>query len=127
MTRQVFVLAHDAARRNAIEAVRTAPDGYFVEVKPKTRTLEQNARLWCLLDDVSRQVEWHGRRLSPTDWKFIFSSAINKMDVVPNLDNTGFVVLGQSTSKMNVKEMIEMQTLIEAFGAEKGVIWNEPL
>ena len=42
------------------------------EAKP-TRTLEQNSRLWALLTDVSRQVQWpvDGKlqRLSPEDWK----------------------------------------------------------
>jgi hypothetical protein len=39
---------------------------------------------------------------------------------VPGLDG-GFVVLGQSTSKMTKAEMCDLQTLMEAFGAEKGV------
>ena len=33
----------------------------------------------------------------------------------------GFVVLGLSTSKMTVAEMSELQTLMEAFGAQQGV------
>jgi hypothetical protein len=39
---------------------------------------------------------------------------------VPGIDG-GFVVLGKSTSKMTKGEMSELQTLIEAFGAQQGV------
>ena len=35
-----------------------------VEIKPATRTLAQNARLWAMLTDVSKQVDWYGRKLS---------------------------------------------------------------
>ncbi len=91
-----------------------------LEIKPSTRSLEQNARLWAMLSDISRQVDWYGRKLTPDDWKHVFSAALKKQDVVPGLDG-GFVVLGLSTSKMTKAEMCDLQTLMEAFGAEKGV------
>ncbi len=119
--RQWFVMAHEEARRRAIQAVQNAPDGYVVEVKPKTRSLAANAKLWAMLTEVGNQVVWHGRRLSPECWKHIFSSALKKQEVVPNLDGTGFVVLGQSTSQMTVREMGDLIELITAFGAERGV------
>lgn len=92
----------------------------ILELKPETRSLEQNSRLWAMLGEVSEQVVWHGRKLSPTDWKCVFSASLRKQDVVPGLDN-GFVVLGLSTSKMTRAEMADLQTLIEAFGAQQGV------
>ena len=91
-----------------------------LEVKPSTRSLEQNARLWAMLTDISRQVDWYGRKLTPDEWKHVFSAALKKQDVVPGIDG-GFVVLGLSTSKMTKAEMCDLQTLMEAFGAEKGV------
>jgi len=91
-----------------------------LEVKPSTRSLEQNARLWAMLSDISSQVEWYGRKLTPYDWKHMFTASLKKQDVVPGIDG-GFVVLGASTSKMTKAEMCDLQTLIEAFGAEKGV------
>lgn len=97
-----------------------------VEVKPETRSLEQNARLWAMLGDVSRQVDWYGKKLSPEDWKHVFSSSLRKLDVVPNLDGTGFVALGLSTSRMTKGELSDLMTLIEAFGAERDVCWSEP-
>lgn len=89
-------------------------------VKPSTRSLEQNARMWAMLTEISEQVNWYGNRLTAEEWKDVFSAAMKRAKVVPGLDG-GFVVCGQSTSKMTRAEMSEMQTLMEAFGVEKGV------
>lgn len=123
--RATFVLSHDLARRNAVAYVQNAPIGYVVQVKPKTRSLEQNARLWACLQEVSDQVVWHGRKLTPVEWKFVFSAALTKQEVVPGIDG-GFVVLGQSTSQMSVREMNDLLTLIDAFAAQHGVTMMEP-
>lgn len=97
---------------------------WVLSIKPETRSLQQNARLWAMLTDISQQVDWYGRKLTPENWKHIFSAALKKQDVVPGLDG-GFVVLGLSTSKMTVGEMADLQTLIEAFGAERGVVFYD--
>jgi hypothetical protein len=93
-------------------------------VSEPTRNLEQNAAMWAMLTDVSDQVVWHGRRLSPESWKHIFSSSLKKQDVVPGLDG-GFVVLGQSTSSMTKREMSDLLELIQAFGAQQNVQFNQ--
>ena len=98
----------------------------IVEVKPETRSTEQNRRMWAMLTDVSQQVDWYGKRLTAQDWKHVFSSSLRKLEVVPNLDGTGFVALGLSTSAMTKAEMGDLMTLMEAFGAERGVEWSEP-
>ena len=77
-----------------------------------------------MLTDISQQVEWHGVRLSPEDWKHVFTASLKQQRAVPGLDG-GFVVLGQSTSKMTKAEMSELQELMAAFGAEREVIFKE--
>ena len=116
----MFCLVHDAARKNCIEAVKTAPNGFVVTIKQKTRSLEANAKMWALLADISEQVVWHGRRFDTTDWKHILSASLKKQQVVPGIDGN-LVVLGQSTSKMAVSEMSDLIELIHAFGAQNGV------
>lgn len=95
-----------------------------LEVRPEKRSGAQNRRLWAMLGEVATQVEWYGQRLTAEDWKHVFTAALKKERVVPGI-NGGFVVLGQSTSKMTKAEMSELQELIEAFGAEKGVVFCE--
>lgn len=116
------VQAHKALRDiwALIKAHLMAGTRLVLEVKPETRSLAQNARLWAMLTEISRQVEWYGHKLTPEEWKDVFSAAMKRAKVVPGLDG-GFVVCGQSTSRMTRAEMSEMQELMEAFGAEKGV------
>ena len=96
-----------------------------VEIKPETRSLAQNARLWALLTDLAKQVDWYGRKLSAEEWKHVMTASMTKQDVVPGIDG-GFVVLGKSTSNMTKPEMSELQDLIEAFGAQQGVRFTAP-
>jgi hypothetical protein len=108
-----------------LKSILMAGQRVVVEIKPETRTLAQNARLWAMLTDVSKQVNWYGRKLSEEEWKHVFTASLAKQDVVPGIDG-GFVVLGKSTSKMTKPEMSELQDLIEAFGAQQGVRFTAP-
>lgn len=112
--------ALDGAIWTQLKAQLMAGRRMVVEVKPETRSLEANARMWAMLAEISEQVEWYGHRLTAEEWKDVFSAAMKRTKVVPGLDG-GFVVCGQSTSKMTRAEMSEMQELMAAFGAEKGV------
>lgn len=108
-----------------IKSMLMAGHRLSVEVKEMTRSVEQNARLWALLTDVSRQVEWYGQRLTPEEWKDVFTASLNRHKVVPGIDG-GFVVLGMRTSKMSIREMGELMELIEAFGVQRGVRFTAP-
>ena len=127
--KQRFFLRSADIKRNAARFVFDLPvdadKPLVVDIKPMTRSIEQNAKLWATLSEVAEQVEWYGRKLDAESWKHIFSAALKKQDVVPNLDGSGFVVLGLSTSKMSVAEMRDMLELINAFCAERGVKLND--
>ncbi|ELQ6229681.1 recombination protein NinB [Cronobacter dublinensis] len=119
-----YHLISESVRYNAIQFIRTCNLDLIVEVKQRTRSLDQNRRLWATLRDVSEQVVWHGMKLDSEDWKHIFTAALKGQRSAPGI-NGGFVVLGQSTSKMRVSEFSELLELINAFGAERGVRWSE--
>lgn len=118
--KKIFRLVHDVARRGAANAVMQAPAGWVVTVSEPTRSLDQNALLWPLLDDIAKQVEWYGNRLNADEWKDVLTAALRKEKVVPGI-NGGFVVLGQRTSKMGKREFSELVELVYAFGAQQGV------
>lgn len=122
----LFVLNHATARQRAAQAVLEAPDGHEVRINEPRRNTDQNAKLWAMLTDVSSQVEWYGKRLAPEDWKHVFSASLRKLAVVPNLDGSGFVALGLSTSRLTKREFADLIELVYAFGAERGVEWTEP-
>ena len=96
-----------------------------LEIRPEKRSDAQNRRLWAMLADISAQVDWYGQKLTSEEWKDVFSASLKRTKVVPGLDG-GFVVCGQSTSKMTKAEMCELQELMEAFGAQQGVRFTAP-
>ena len=97
-----------------------------LSIKRETRSTQANARMWAMLAETAPQVNWHGKKLGSEDWKNVFTASLKSMNVVPNLDGTGFVVLGQSTSKMTIAEMSDLMQLMEAFGAQQGVRFSAP-
>ncbi|MBD8906853.1 recombination protein NinB [Methylorubrum zatmanii] len=124
--RHILRLANDVVRQRAIRWILKAPEGMLVEFREDTRSLDQNAKLWPMLDDVARQVEWYGQRLTSDEWKDVFTASLRKSRVVPGLDAGTFVVLGLHTSKLKKAEFSDLIELIYAFGAERDVVWSEP-
>lgn len=116
--------AIEAAWRHA-KAWLMAGHRLTLEVRPEKRSDAQNRRLWAMLTDISAQVDWYGHKLSSEEWKDVFSASLKRTKVVPGLDG-GFVVCGQSTSRMTRAEMCELQELMEAFGAQQGVKFRAP-
>lgn len=126
MSTKIFIMSHDEARRRAIEAVRTAPEGYAVKITDPKRNLEQNAALWALLQDIADQVEWYGKHLSPEDWKTLLTAGLKRENRVERGLDGGFVILGSSTSAMSKREFSELLEFSHAFAAEHGVNHEQP-
>ncbi|MGX9694430.1 recombination protein NinB [Achromobacter anxifer] len=128
MDKQVFVLSHPLARRNAAHACANAPEGYRVEIKPRTRSLAQNDMLWSILTDISRQVQFvvNGGLVSvaPEEVKDILTAGLRRETRMAMGIDGGMVLLGQRTSKMTVREMKDLIELAYAFGNERGVEWS---
>jgi hypothetical protein len=124
--KQIFRLAHKTARDGAIKAVMHAPDGYYCEIKEPSRTLDQNAKFWPMLHDISRQVCWYGNWLTPDEWKDFFTATVKQLKVVPNMDKSGFVAVGCSSSKMGKKMFADMIEIMYAFGSDNDVRWSDP-
>ncbi|AOZ52669.1 hypothetical protein BKX93_01635 [Chromobacterium vaccinii] len=108
----------------ACQMLDEAADGRGLKVTIQTasiRNLSQNAAMWAALTDISEQLDWYGNNLTAEEWKDLLTASLRRTKVVPNIDGTGFVILGQRTSDMSIREMGELLELIHAFGAEKGV------
>lgn len=95
-----------------------------VTIADEKRSDASNRKMWAMLRDISRQVEWYGQKLKDEDWKHIFSASVEKQRAVPGLDG-GFVVLGLSTRKQSQKWFSDMFEVMEAFAAERGVRWTQ--
>ena len=127
MSRALIILQADADRQRAAAWAFKAPHGTRVEFKASKRTLPQNDRMWAMLTDVASQVPYHGLKLTPDDWKLVFLDALKReVRMVPNLDGTGFVNIGRSSSDLSKDEMTDLIELIFAFGAKHDVRFHDP-
>ena len=129
MTKQQFKLSHEQARYNAIQAVKSAPDGYLVDVQPDNRTLAQNRLLWAMLNDLSKQVPWvvNGQltTLSPQEWKDVATASAHQETRITQGFKGGMVMLGRSTSRMNKAQFADLINTILEFGIDADVRWSD--
>jgi len=117
-----FLFATELAAAGAVEII--------VRPVKSRRTLEQNAKLWAMLGDISRQVDWpvNGvmQKLDSEDWKALMTAAARQEIRMAQGINGGVVMLGESTKRMTVAELGDVIECMYVFGAEKGVVWSEP-
>ncbi len=103
--------------------------GHRVELiaKTETRTVKQNKVMWSCLTDLSKQVTWFGKNMTPLGWKNWITGHLNGQELHPNMDGTGFISVtkGTSTSDMTIPEMIAVIELCHAFGSDQGVVWSK--
>jgi hypothetical protein len=125
--KQTITISHPSALRPQFVNLFTAAQGIVnagkavcLTLSDPKRSTAQNSRLWALLTDISRQVDWYGERLTKEEWKTVMTAALRKQRAVPGIDG-GFVVLSEKTSEMDKSELSELMALIEAFGAQKDV------
>lgn len=125
MDRALITIRGSDDRARAHRWIDSAPAGTRVEFKKPRRSLPQNDKMWACLTDIATQVVWHGKRLRPEDWKLIFLDALKReLRLAPNIDGTGFVNLGRSSSDLSKSEMSELIELIFAFGAQHSVTFQ---
>lgn len=121
-----LILANDGVRARALEAVRCAPQGWVLTLREPTRTLDQNARMWPMLEAFSRQRQWpvNGEvvRLDSEDWKDLLTAGFKQETgrIAKGL-NGGVVLLGTRTSQMGKREFGNFMEFISATAVELGV------
>jgi hypothetical protein len=126
MTSRATVQIKSQADRNLIARwAAGVPEGTSVEFRAPRRSTDQNALMWSLLTQLSRQVEWCGKKRSPEDWKDLTTAALRNAEFVPGLTPGTVVPLGMRTSQMTGQEISDLIESILAFGAERGVKFRE--
>lgn len=130
MSKRLFILQPEPhpARRNAAQFVMEAPDGWVAEFKEATRSLEQNAAQWPILEAFSKQLQWpvNGRMewMTPEEWKDVLTAAFRQETVrlAMAFDGPGVVMLGQRTSKFGKGKFSDWLEFLHAAAASRGVV-----
>jgi len=125
MTRATVVIRSAPDRAKVCRWAQNVEPGTVIEFRKARRSQDQNALLWAMLTDVSKQVEWYGQKLTAEDWKDVFTASLRKSRVIPGIEAGSFVVLGMRTSDMTKNEFSNLIELIHAFAAERGVVFSD--
>ena len=108
-------------REAAHRVIDVAPPGSVVNIKPPRRTVDQNARMWAMLSDISR-AKPEGRSLTPDVWKSLFLHALDHAQRFEMaLDGKGMVPVGFRSSRLSKEQMSDLIEFISDFGARHGV------
>jgi hypothetical protein len=108
-----FFLVSPVVQLNAIQFIQgiraDSECQLMVEIREKTRNDEQNKRFHAMCGDVSAQLTYMGKKISPAAWKVLFISghAIatgEGAEIVPGLEGE-FCNIRESSAKMSVKRM----------------------
>ena len=127
--KRIFILRDNTIRSNACQAIKDAPTGYAVSVGEATRSLDQNAAQWPILQAFADQLQWpiNGRMewLTKEDWKDILTAAFKQelARVAPGLDG-GMVLLGQRTSTFGKKQFSDWLEFLHATAVARDVDVN---
>jgi hypothetical protein len=98
-----------------------APVGSVMKVSKPTRTLDQNARLWAMLSEISA-AKPEGRELTPDVWKSLFMHALDHAQRFEMaLDGKGMVPVGFRSSKLTKDQFSDLFLVIEEYAARNGV------
>ena len=122
-------LVNDAVKDRVIELIRGLPTDenapFVVEIKVKTRSMEQNDKFHAMLGDIARQATWQGDTYDIYGWKNLLVSAHTIATKQPYKLVTGIegelVNVRERTSKMGVKRMASLIEYTTAWGVENGV------
>lgn len=101
-----------------------------VEVRQETRSLAENAMLHALLGQISREVEWAGKKRDIETWKRLLVAAWCRakgehIEMLPALDGHGVDIVFRRTSQLTRSECAELIEYVLAWAAMNGVKFKE--
>ena len=122
-----LTLRNPLLRAQAIRAIQQIPANEVMDFTlvphKSTRSLEQNARYWSLLTEISEQLTPEGKVYSPETWhQYLRAKFIGKDTVVVDGD---VLFVPKTTTKLKVAEFSDLMTQVEAWGTEHGVRFTE--
>lgn len=123
MIGQTIILSGPRGRAIARDMIDRAPQDAVVNIRPPTRTLEQNALFWSRLSDLSR-AKPEGRCHTPEIWKCLAMNACGyPVQFEVGLSGEPFPI-GFRSSRLSKVQMSELIEFIHAYGSEHGVQWT---
>jgi hypothetical protein len=124
--RAVITLRSQADRDKASKWAQGVTVGSKVVFHGPRRTIPQNDALHAAIRDIARQRDYHGVKLQDWEWKLLFLDALDShVRMLPNLDGTGFVSVGKSTSALSKEEFTGLLSVVYEWGNRNGIKWSD--
>ena len=101
-----------------------------VELRHEKRSLAENRMLHALLSEISRKVEWAGKKRDPETWKRLLTAAWCRargehVEMLPALDGHGVDIVFRRTSQLTRSECAELIEYVLAWAIDQGVKLKE--
>lgn len=124
MTETVFLIG--AKQKNyACSLIMAADDQQVMTLKKRTRSVDQNAKMWAMINDL-RRAKAGGRDLTADQWKSGLMTLCGvEIKMIEGLDGTASFPDGLSSKSLTVAQMADLITVIYAYGDRHGVAWSE--
>jgi len=112
----LYILAHDNARRLAAERCMTAPEGFTVTFREPIKSREQEAKYHAIIGEIAETELLYGKKLNDESWKRLLIDAFKhetkddpelkplwekfgSIELLPALNHAGFVMAGNQSRK----------------------------
>lgn len=126
MSGQTVILRGDRQRALAHALIDKAPHEAVVNIREATRSLDQSAKMWAMLSDISR-AKPEGRTHTPEVWKAIMLHACGHTVQFENGINGQPFPTGFRSSRLTKAQMSDLIECITEYGARHNVQWSENL
>ena len=126
MSKRIWKLTGEVAKKAACREILAAPEGYVVTLAEPSRTLEQSAKFHAICGDIARQKPFAGQMRKPEQWKVLLVSGHavatkQGSEMVPGLEGE-WCNLRESTAKMSTKRMSSLIEYVNAYCAENAIM-----
>ena len=124
--KKTLEITGEIARNAIIKHVQNAPEGQIVTISEPTRSPDQNAAQWPILDAFAKQAEipinGEKTKISADEWKNILTAVFRgESGRVAHWEGK-MILIGARTSKFTKKQFSEWIEFLHATAVDRGVV-----
>ena len=141
--RTAICLVDAWSRKLAYDAIRDAVDESWADIKPPSKTREQEEHYHAQINDIAKQYQHLNLQLDLETWKRLTIDQFRRdtlnepeccakywkrhqLTVMPSLDGHAVIVLGEQSRRFPKDVASAFIEWLNAYGADKGVKWSDP-
>ena len=131
--KQLFTIHNDEDKRRVLAFLQSWVGIVYITITDDAgRSLLQNAKMWPMLTDISKQISmkmkggWY-LKATPAQWKDYTTAIFRNEQLQAEGDNGEVILIGHSTSEMKKKDFSDFIEFLFMFGANRGIVWTHKI